>query len=133
MANPRFVLKEDGTQIYNLLVGIYPVGLMKQIQIGAMGLAWKPGAIMDDKWDSRHLSWEVTGLEEARELGRRVVICSKVVKFGLESFDPSKYDEELGVNRGKIPELKEACKKMKEIEKTLGIEYIQKDERLNIV
>ncbi len=32
-----------------MLVEIYPVGLIKQLQIGAMGLAWRPASIMDDK------------------------------------------------------------------------------------
>jgi multimeric flavodoxin WrbA len=106
-----------------MLVGVYPVGLMKQIQIGAMGLAWRPGAIIDDKWDSRHLGREVTGLEEAQELGRRVAVCAKLVKTGLQSFDPSQYNEELGIDRGKIPDLKEARQKMREIEKRFMIEY----------
>ena len=108
---------------YFILLGIYPVGLMKQLQIGAMGLAWRPGAIMEDKWDCRHLGREVTGLEEARELGHRVAICSKIVKAGLQRFDPSQYYETWDFNRERIPDIKEARKKMKENEKRLGIKY----------
>lgn len=107
-----------------MLVGIYPVGLMKQLQIGAMGLAWRPGAIMEDKWDCRHLGRDVTGLEEARDLGRRVAICSKVVKAGLQNLDPSQYHESWDFNRERIPDLKEARRRMKEIEADLGITYL---------
>jgi multimeric flavodoxin WrbA len=108
---------------YFILVGIYPVGLMKQLQIGAMGLAWRPGAIMDDKWDCKHLGRDISGLEEARDLGRRVAICSKIIKTGLQGFDPSEYQESWGFNRDKIPNLNEAREKMKKIEKDLGIKY----------
>jgi len=107
-----------------MLVGIYPVGLMKQLQIGAMGLGWRPGAVMEDRWYGAHLGRDVTGLEEARDLGRRVAICSKVVKAGLQSFDPSQYHESWDFNREKIPDLKEAQRRMRETEKKLGIKYI---------
>jgi multimeric flavodoxin WrbA len=106
-----------------MLKGIYPVGLMKQLQIGAMGLGWRPGAVVDDKWDCQHLGRDVTGLEEARDLGRRVAVCSKIVKTGLQYFDPSQYKESWGFNREKIPDLKEARRRMKQIEKDLGIQY----------
>lgn len=106
-----------------MLVGIYPVGLMKQLQIGAMGLAWRPGAILEDKWDCKHLGRDVPGLEEARDLGHRVAVCSKIVKAGLQSFDPSQYHESWDFNREKIPDLRDAQKRMKEIEKELNIKY----------
>jgi len=108
---------------YFILTGIYPVGLVTQLQIGAMGLAWRPGAIMDDKWDCRHLGRDVTGLEEAQHLGRRVAISSKIVKAGLRDFNPDEYQESWDFNREKIPNLIEARKKTKEIVKQLGIQY----------
>jgi hypothetical protein len=102
---------------------MYPVGLVKQLQIGAVGVAWRPGAIMDDKYYSEMVGREVTGLEEARDLGRRVAICSKIVQAGIQHFDPSEYGESWRFDRGKIPDLKEARERMKRIEKELGIKY----------
>lgn len=107
-----------------ILSGIYPVGLMKQLQIGAMGLAWRPADIMDDKWEARHLVRKVTGLEEARDLGHRVAVCSKIIKAGLQNFDPSQYHESWDYNRSKIPSLERAKKRMRQIEKKLGIRYL---------
>jgi multimeric flavodoxin WrbA len=106
-----------------VLKGMYPVGLVKQLQIGAVGVAWRPGAIMDDKYYSEMVGREVTGLEEARDLGRRVAICSKIVQAGIQHFDPSEYGESWRFDRGKIPDLKEARERMKRIEKELGIKY----------
>ncbi len=65
----------------------------------------------------------VPGLEEARDLGHRVAVCSKIVKAGLQSFDPSQYHESWDFNREKIPDLRDAQKRMKEIEKELNIKY----------
>ena len=107
-----------------MLAGIYPVGLIKQLQIGAMGLAWRPAAIMDDKWKADHLGRDVQGLEEAHDIGRRVAICTKIVKAGLQNFDPSQYHEQWDFDRDKIPNLKEARIRARQIEKELGIEYI---------
>ena len=107
-----------------MLVGIYPVGLLKQLQIGAMGLGYRPGTVMEDKWNCGFLGRDVTGLEEARDLGRRVAICSKVVKSGLQDVDPSHYHESWDFNREKILSLREARKRMREIEKRLGIKYL---------
>jgi non-homologous end joining protein Ku len=78
---------------------------------------------MDDKWDCRHLGRDVTGLEEAQHLGRRVAISSKIVKAGLRDFNPDEYQESWDFNREKIPNLIEARKKTKEIVKQLGIQY----------
>jgi len=107
-----------------MLAGIYPVGLLKQLQIGAMGLAWRPAAIIDDKWKADHLGRDVPGLEEARDIGRRVAICTKIVKTGLQHFDPSQYHEQWDFDRDKIPDLKEARKRARQIEKELKIKYI---------
>ncbi len=106
-----------------MLAGVYPVGLMKQLQIGAMGLAWRPGAIVDDKWFAAHLGRDVPGLEEARDIGRRVAICTKIVKTGLQHFDPSQSHEQWDFDRDKIPSLKDARARMKKIVEERGIEY----------
>jgi len=107
-----------------MLVGIYPVGLLKQLQIGAMGLGYRPGTVMEDKWSCGFLGRDITGLEEARDLGRRVAICSKVVKAGLQNFDPSQLRESWDFDREKILSLREARRRMREIEKRLGITYL---------
>ncbi len=106
-----------------MLEGVYPVGLMKQLQIGAMGLAWRPGAIVDDKWFAAHLGRDVPGLEEAKDMGRRVAVCAQIVKTGLHHFDPSRFPEPWRLDRDKIPSLKEARARMKKIIKERGIEY----------
>jgi multimeric flavodoxin WrbA len=107
-----------------VLLGIFPVGLVRHLQIGAMGLGWRPGAIMDDQWHCQYLGRDIMGLDEARSVGRRVALCARLIKTGLQSFDPSRYDETWQLDRDKIPDLYEARKRMKKIEKDLHIQSI---------
>ena len=84
---------------FYLIHGMYPVGLPLTLQIGAAGLAWRPKAISDDRWFWQYQGSDITAFDEARQLGSAVALMSKVIKAGLEVFDPRKYIEVFKINR----------------------------------
>ena len=75
---------------YYVLTGIFPVGLITTLQVGATGVAWRKGKIKEDYWFAEILNNKVTPFDEARQLGRAVAIMSKVIKAGLEVVDAKK-------------------------------------------
>lgn len=86
-----------------LLVGIYPVGLLRVLQVGAMGLAWRPGMIDDDEWRAEFLpEGKVTGYDQCREMGQTVAVMAKVMKEGLKAVNPEKYIKGWKLERDKL-------------------------------
>ena len=76
-----------------IMHGMCPVGLPLILHAGAAGLAWRPKTISDDRWFSQYQGRDITAFDEARQLGSAVASLSKVIKAGLEAFDPRKYIE----------------------------------------
>ena len=75
---------------YYILVGIFPVGLITTLQVGATGVAWRKGKIKEDSWFAEIVNKKITPFDEARELGKTVAVMSKVMKAGLEVVDAKK-------------------------------------------
>lgn len=85
--------KAIGTIVdFFVLTGILPVGLLRVLQIGAMGLAWRPGSIEGDEWRAEFLpEGRVSWLDQCRELGQTVAVMAKVVKAGCKEVNPNQY------------------------------------------
>lgn len=89
-----------------ILCGVLPVGLIEYLQVGAIGLAWRPGTIVNDEWNCEFLpDRKVTGFDEARKLGVAVAAVTKVVKAGLAQVDPNQFIRAWKLERDKIPPL----------------------------
>ncbi|MCR4397729.1 MAG: flavodoxin family protein [Firmicutes bacterium] len=77
---------------YYILTGILPVGLLRVLQVGAMGLGWRAGMIKDDEWKAEFLpEGKVTWVDQCREIGRTVAVMSRVVKEGMRIVDPNRF------------------------------------------
>jgi hypothetical protein len=50
-------------------------------------------------WFWQYQGSDITAFDEARQLGNAVALMSKVIKAGLEVFDPRKYIEVFKINQ----------------------------------
>ncbi len=73
---------------YYLLTGILPVGLLRILQTGAMGLAFRSGMIEKDEWPVEYLpEGKVTWADQCRDIGVTVATTSRVIRAGLKAVD----------------------------------------------
>ncbi len=95
--------KAIGTIVdYFVLTGMYPVGLWDVLQVGAGGLAWRPGKIEGDEWFCEFTGDKVTGFGQCGQLGRTVAAMSKAVKAGVKQANPDQYLKLWKIDRKKI-------------------------------
>ena len=72
---------------YFLMSGMCPIGLGTPPEVGACGVAFNLGKIIEDNWYHEAKKRNVSALDEAYQLGRTVALMSKIVKSGLKEVD----------------------------------------------
>jgi multimeric flavodoxin WrbA len=63
-----------------------PVGMTApHTQLGATGIAHKKGAVTEDKWFHWNIGREISSLDMARMLGKKIFILVSIIKAGRET------------------------------------------------
>lgn len=75
---------------YFLMAGMCPIGLGNPPEVGACGVAFNSGKVVDDIWYRESIKVNIGGLDEASQLGRTVALMSKIIKIGLKEVNIAK-------------------------------------------